>query len=287
MKRLTMMMLLLLAVMSMQAQSLVGTWVTNTEVDEDGDRFTWYAIFQQDGKAALKMLMWSDIDMATLDFSFTIPGTYKRNGDQLVMTFDSKNTNFKIEKMKFKPETEKMLNENPGMREELNKQIKPIFDQIDQDMKKKFANELPFDGNLTIKMLTTNTLELDLDGETLLFKRVPEANQSDNGDTNVYEEVDEMPGFPGGTNGLMQFIATNLKYPLVCEENGIQGKVVVEFIVEKDGSVSNVKVVKSVNPALDKEAMRIAKSMPKWTPGRLNGELVRVKYTMPVSFRLQ
>ena len=85
----------------------------------------------------------------------------------------------------------------------------------------------------------------------------------------------------------MQYLATNLHYPLVCEENGIQGRVVVAFIVEKDGSVSNVKVVRSVDPALDKEAMRLAKSMPKWTPGKLKGEPVRVKYTMPISFKLQ
>ena len=113
------------------------------------------------------------------------------------------------------------------------------------------------------------------------------AYQPDNGDTKVYEVLDEMPVFPGGMNAMWQFLAANLHYPAVCEENGIQGRVLIQFIVEKDGSFSNVKVVKSVDPALDNEALRIAKSMPKWTPGKLKGELVRVKYTMPISFKLQ
>lgn len=113
------------------------------------------------------------------------------------------------------------------------------------------------------------------------------AYQPDNGDTKVYEVLDEMPVFPGGMNAMWQFLAANLHYPAVCEENGIQGRVLIQFIVEKDGSFSNMKVVKSVDPALDNEALRIAKSMPKWTPGKLKGELVRVKYTMPISFKLQ
>lgn len=128
---------------------------------------------------------------------------------------------------------------------------------------------------------------LSNNGGTEVYATQSENVQSDNGDTKVYDTADEMPAFPGGQNGLMQFISSNLHYPLVCEENGIQGRVIVSFIVEKDGSVSDVTVVKSVHPSLDKEAMRIAKSMPKWTPGRLNGKRVRVKYTMPISFKLQ
>ena len=80
---------------------------------------------------------------------------------------------------------------------------------------------------------------------------------------------------------------TNIKYPVVAEENGVQGRVVCTFVVEKDGSITDVRVIKSVDPSLDKEAMRVVKSMPKWIPGKQNGAAVRVKYTVPVTFRLQ
>ena len=102
----------------------------------------------------------------------------------------------------------------------------------------------------------------------------------------VFEIVEQMPSFPGGDAALMSFLSQNVHYPAVAEENGIQGRVVATFIVERDGSISDVRVVKSVDPSLDKEAVRVLKSMPKWTPGRQNGSPVRTKYTVPVTFRL-
>jgi protein TonB len=106
-------------------------------------------------------------------------------------------------------------------------------------------------------------------------------------ETKVFDVVEQMPSFPGGPAALMQFLSSNIKYPVVAEENGVQGRVVCTFVVEKDGSITDVKVVKSVDPSLDKEAMRVVKSMPKWIPGKQNGSAVRVKYTVPVTFRLQ
>lgn len=105
-------------------------------------------------------------------------------------------------------------------------------------------------------------------------------------ETKVNDNVVEKPQFPGGTAAMFEYLSKNIKYPVVAEENGVQGKVIVSFIVECDGSISNVKVVKSVDPALDKEAMRIVRSMPHWIPGKRNGSAVRVKYTTPVTFRL-
>lgn len=93
--------------------------------------------------------------------------------------------------------------------------------------------------------------------------------------------------FPGGTAALVEFLNKNIKYPVKCEENGIQGRVICTFIVECDGSISNLKVAKSVHPALDKEAIRVLSQMPNWIPGMKDGQKVRVKYQMPVSFRLQ
>ena len=102
----------------------------------------------------------------------------------------------------------------------------------------------------------------------------------------VYDAVEEMPQFPGGPSALFEYLSKNIHYPIVAEENGVQGRVLVTIIVEKDGSITDVKVEKSVDPSLDKEAQRLVKSMPHWIPGKQNGEPVRVKYTVPVTFRL-
>ncbi len=103
----------------------------------------------------------------------------------------------------------------------------------------------------------------------------------------VFDVVEEMPSFPGGNGALMSYLSSNVKYPVVAQENGVQGRVQISFVVEKDGSISDVRVARSVDPSLDKEAMRVVKSMPRWNPGRQNGQNVRVKYTVPVLFRLQ
>ena len=99
--------------------------------------------------------------------------------------------------------------------------------------------------------------------------------------------VEQMPSFPGGQAALMQWLSSNMKYPTIAAENGVQGRVIVQFVVEKDGSVTDVHVAKSVDPSLDKEAARVVKAMPKWIPGKQNGSAVRVKYTVPVTFKLQ
>ncbi len=103
----------------------------------------------------------------------------------------------------------------------------------------------------------------------------------------VFDVVEQMPSFPGGNAALMKYLSENIKYPVVAQENGIQGRVVVSFVVERDGSITDVRVVKSVDPSLDKEATRVVKGMPNWIPGKQNGSAVRVKYNVPVAFRLQ
>ena len=103
----------------------------------------------------------------------------------------------------------------------------------------------------------------------------------------VFDEVDEMPQFPGGMAGLMQYLSVNVRYPEDAKESGAQGRVIVSFIVEKDGSISNAKVTKPTYSSLDEEALRVVSTMPKWVPGKQNGEAVRVKYAVPVSFRLK
>ena len=103
----------------------------------------------------------------------------------------------------------------------------------------------------------------------------------------VFDVVEEAPSFPGGPSALNRWLRDNMKYPVVAAENGIEGRVIVQFVVGKNGSISNVKVVRSVDPALDKEAVRVVSSMPHWTPGKQNGSSVNVRYTLPVTFKLQ
>lgn len=102
----------------------------------------------------------------------------------------------------------------------------------------------------------------------------------------IYDNVEVLPEYPGGSAAMMRYLAQNVKYPQAAQENGRQGKVVVQFVVDTDGSIINAHVLTSVDPDLDKEALRVIKSMPRWTPGKQKGKPVRVKYTVPVNFRL-
>lgn len=102
----------------------------------------------------------------------------------------------------------------------------------------------------------------------------------------VFDAVEQMPEFPGGRDQLNKYYESNLRYPEVAIENGIQGRVIVQFIVNTDGSISDATVIRSVDPACDEEALRVINSMPHWTPGQTNGKNVRVRYTLPVTFRL-
>lgn len=103
----------------------------------------------------------------------------------------------------------------------------------------------------------------------------------------IFVTVEDMPEFPGGQRNLMSFIGRNVKYPVVAQENGIQGRVVVQFVINKDGQVADATVVRGVDPSLDKEALRVINAMPNWKPGSQRGNPVNVKYTVPVQFRLQ
>ncbi|MDD3040938.1 energy transducer TonB [Bacteroides sp.] len=109
-------------------------------------------------------------------------------------------------------------------------------------------------------------------------------NQSDD---KVYKRVNVMPSYPGGAEGILSFIAKNIRYPKDALESGKQGTVICEFIINKDGSFSDIVVKKSIFPSLDKEAIRVIKSFPKWKPGLEDGKAVRILYSLPVNFRIR
>ena len=141
--------------------------------------------------------------------------------------------------------------------------------------------------------------DVDIDDDVDLFEmefrediavRIVEfkEDESEFDEEEIYVVVEDMPGFAGGTSDkFLEFIAKQLIYPEIAAENGIQGRVFVSFVVEPDGSVSNVRVVRGVDPALDREAIRVVKSSPRWTPGRQRGRPVRVTFTFPIIFVLQ
>ena len=119
----------------------------------------------------------------------------------------------------------------------------------------------------------------------LLFSFMTSTAQTKKNDM-VFDVVEVMPQYPGGQIAMLQYLMKNIKYPEQAMKEGIQGRVTVRFIVEKDGSISDVKPVLSVHPLLNKEAVRVVKSMPKWSPGKHNGKPVRVRFNLPVMFKL-
>jgi hypothetical protein len=139
---------------------------------------------------------------------------------------------------------------------------------------------------LAIALLAMNNTTIRANVQKKVVKTTKTTKKAD-ASNKVYEVVEQMPSFPGGDAAMMKYLAENIKYPVSAQKAKEQGRVVVQFIVEKDGAVTGVKTVRSVTPVLDAEAVRVIKAMPKWTPGRQGGQPVRVKYNVPVSFRLQ
>ena len=140
--------------------------------------------------------------------------------------------------------------------------------------------------DVEVEEIEINT-EDDKDVEVVIAPPVEAPVEEEEEDV-VFQVVETMPEFPGGPQALFKYLADNVKYPVIAQENGIQGRVICQFVVNKDGSIVDVVAVRSSGEAsLDKEAIRVIKSMPKWKPGKQRGKPVRVKYTVPVNFRLQ
>jgi protein TonB len=177
--------------------------------------------------------------------------------------------------------------------ERVKSSVKFTAPVIKKDNEVKPEDELKTQDQLKDTKAAIGTFDVkgndDANGEVLKAKEAiaqpePPKHEEEN---KVFEVVEQMPLFPGGNGALMDFLRNNVKYPVVAQENGVQGRVVVAFVVEKDGSISDVHVLKSVDPSLDREATRVVKSMPRWQPGKQNGSAVRVKFNVPVSFKLQ
>jgi len=131
-------------------------------------------------------------------------------------------------------------------------------------------------------------INAEVDQQEVIEEYVPvEVEEEDVQEQEIFQIVEEMPAYPGGEGKLMEYVAKNIKYPQIARETGIQGRVFVGFVVEPDGSVSNVKVLRGIGGGCDEEAIRVVKGMPKWKPGKQRGKAVRVSYMLPVNFKLQ
>ncbi len=130
-------------------------------------------------------------------------------------------------------------------------------------------------------------IDVEADDETEVEEYVPVEEEEEIVEAEIFTVVESMPEFPGGTGELYKYLGKSIKYPPLAKESGIQGRVFVNFVVEPDGSISNVKVLRGIGGGCDEEAMRVVKNMPTWKPGKQRGKSVRVSYNLPIKFTLQ
>ena len=212
---------------------------------------------------------------------------------KVAMTQVAEITNYKQPEKNAEVKQKKIEVEPERVVERVKSSIKFTAPVIKKDDEVKPDEELKTQDELMSTKTAIGTFDVkgndDANGEVLKAKEViaepePPKHEEEN---KVFDIVEQQPLFPGGPAALMKYLSENTKYPVVAQENGVQGRVTVQFVVEKDGSISDVHVLRGVDPSLDKEAVRVVKSMPRWTPGKQNGITVRVNYRVPVLFRLQ
>lgn len=212
---------------------------------------------------------------------------------KVAMTQVAELTNYKQPEKKAEVKQKKVEVEPERVVERVKSSIKFTAPVIKKDEEVKPDEELKTQDELMSTKTAIGTFDVkgndDANGEIIKAKEdiaepEPPKHEEEN---KVFDIVEQQPLFPGGPAALMKYLSENTKYPVVAQENGVQGRVTVQFVVEKDGSISDVHVLRGVDPSLDKEAVRVVKSMPRWTPGKQNGITVRVNYRVPVLFRLQ
>lgn len=198
------------------------------------------------------------------------------------------------EKKEAKVEKKEIIKQEPEkVVEQVKSSVKFTAPIIKKDSEVKEEDEIKLDEvQKSDKAVGAFTVEGndEVGGDVLKAKEdiaAPEPPKHVVEETKIFTVVEQMPMYPGGDAALMGYLRDNIKYPTVAAENGVQGRVVVGFVVERDGSITDVNILRGVDPSLDREAMRVVKSMPRWNPGKQNGSAVRVKYQVPVSFRLQ
>ena len=176
--------------------------------------------------------------------------------------------------------------------EKVKSSVKFTAPEIKKDNEVRPEDEMKSQDEIMSSKLSVGSFDVkgnDEGGEVLKAKEViaTEPVKPKEEENKVFDVVEQMPSFPGGNAALMNYLGQNIKYPVIAEENGIQGRVTLSFVVEKDGSVTDIQEMRSPSEDLTKEAKRVVSAMPKWKPGKQRGKPVRVKYVLPVTFRLQ
>lgn len=293
MKRLYISIFISMIVFAVQAQKLSGKWYF-WSIDGKGSVLQCFD-FLSNNHYTLSTYNFAENNLMKVEAELSISGTYERSGKALTMVADKNTVKIKTN-ITYLGELKKNYDTNPQVRNKLAKAKK----ELESDFKRSLIILASIGGYIQIAKENENELHLiPSDGKRQCYIRKKEtkeeyvlrqqkAQEKENAAINedmIYRDVEEMPSFPGGQSALFDYLSKNIRYPVVAKENGIQGRVLVSFIIEKDGSLTDFVIEKSVDPSLDKEAIRLVRSMPKWNPGKKDGQSVNVKYTLPITFR--
>jgi len=253
-----------------------------------------YQLRKDTGKRNVKALIWVLIGIGLI-FLAVFLNVQIQNAIKESQSID---TDVELSKLAQKKETKverkddmKKIEVEQKVVEKVKSSVKFTAPEIKKDDEVKPEDEIKSQDDLAKTNTAIGTFDVkgndEAEGVVLKANEMAIDEKPKEEETKVFDVVEQMPEFPGGQAALLKWISDNIKYPTIAEENGIQGRVVCTFVVERDGSVTDVQVARSIDPSLDKEAVRVLKKMPKWIPGKQNGSAVRVKYTVPVTFRLQ
>ena len=301
MKRLYISLFISMIVFTVQAQTFSGkwyTWIKSNDVTGlicynflNNNNFTMSITISLEKEHAIK-----------IDSDVNISGTFEQSGKALTLVTDE-NTVKINSNLSFIGELKKACEENPQIMNQMKSMLPEMKREVDAGLKQLMLLYASFGTYTQIAKVNENELHLiNRNGKKECYTRKQETMEEfelrqqktqEKEDSALKEDkiydcayVAERPSFPGGEGALRDFISKNLRYPIFAKEKGIQGRVEVSFIVEKDGSLTDFVITKSADPSLDKEAIRVLQSMPKWNPGKRDGQFVTVKYDEEVIFRL-
>jgi len=198
-----------------------------------------------------------------------------------------------LDKPKVKQKEFKKIEMEKPKEQLVKSSIKFTAPVIKKDTEVKEQDEMKSQKELTESKVTISIADVkgndEKNGKDIadLKKIVTQEAPKDDEDNKVFDMVEVQPSFPGGQGEMMSWISSHLKYPAIAAENGIEGKVIVQFVVGKNGAIRDATIARALNPSCDKEALRVVNAMPRWLPGKQNGKEVSVKFTLPITFKLQ
>lgn len=301
MKRLYISLFISMIVFTVQAQTFSGKWYTWIK-SNDVTSLICYNFLNNNNFTMSMTISFEKEHAIKIDSEVNISGTFEQSGKALTLVTDE-NTVKVNSNLSFIGELKEACEGNPQVMDKMKSMLPEMNRQIDAEFKKLMLLYASFGTYTQIAKVNENELHLiNRNGKKECYTRKKETMEEfelrqqktqEKEDAALKEDkiyyagyVKEEPSFPGGESALRDFISKNLRYPKFAKEKGIYGPVHVSFIVEKDGSLTDFIVTRSVDPSLDKEAIRVLQSMPKWNPGKLDGQFVTVKTGMSVSFDL-